>query len=941
MEPESYKETFSIEVNDRKEVRLSKLISGLNYSFQWRKHEKENGKILFGFVIALGTRLNMPHKVSLKLTRILNKKRSDLKEEEITFDSRKPMNIYRFEFTDDELSLLSKKKAMVIEISLHHGDSNDKENDTRSLTGHVGIINNGCTCYMNSILQLFYHIPAFRKLIFSVDPGDDKILRSLQHLFTMLELSSTAPSTKELIKSFGWNESNIIEQHDVQEFTMKLIDVVETKFKKTPFSGKVGELLCGETITTIQCMNIDFKSIIKEVFYDVPLCVKGMASIEDSLKYYIANSELTGDNKYKTDSGKLDDALRFTKFSKLPPVLQFYLQRIEYDNYGNVNKIKTEYDLKLSIDMGPYCEEQSEEQIYELYCILLHIGSYSMVGHYIALVKKSDCWLRFDDSSVSKVEEEDVLRCSKTDSYYVCYIKKSEKQTLFDDKLKLPNHLIKYYDENRVDRDINTVSVSVDNYDKTFTMERTSKIRSVIKKCFRNSKEVYDVWTGDSMPSVRLDIEKTFGESFGSSAKLFLVPRTVNSTGDVFPFEVYVFNKSPMRLHNFGYQSALLSETLHKFIERILNITHFRVFRFNPREELRTDLNMLQLRNVVPCFLVKPDKDVNLIVNRIESDSSCIYCYDYDSSDIVDKYSENIFDFIDYQSGMTECRVFFDEEVIRIKAHYEAKVSAIVNCITGYKKIPKDQGVALYASQNTVQLLNDASDPHFRSVFKCMFGITNYYCCYAKIKPYSQETIQNMFSRQIHVYNEKLVEIRNISYEAPSTKTVGEMLDYITEQTSFNHLRLVVLDSQTIDSISPRELSLSELGPSIRVEQIPEDQRAIDESCQKLIKCAFVTMDSNIVKYSVFTPFLLLINKDETMDSISNKIVSKQLSRGCSITKYFISQSSDNYSSSHDLSESDILFDKIKETDILCSKIDICMYHKLSCMKSSELKIYH
>lgn len=37
--------------------------------------------------------------------------------------------------------------------------------DSRKETGHVGLKNQGATCYMNSLLQYLYHLPYLRKVL--------------------------------------------------------------------------------------------------------------------------------------------------------------------------------------------------------------------------------------------------------------------------------------------------------------------------------------------------------------------------------------------------------------------------------------------------------------------------------------------------------------------------------------------------------------------------------------------------------------------------------------------------------------------------------------------------------------------------------------------------------------------------------------------------------
>jgi hypothetical protein len=46
-----------------------------------------------------------------------------------------------------------------------HTQRNERyASDTRKDTGHVGLKNQGATCYMNSLLQYLYHLPYFRQV---------------------------------------------------------------------------------------------------------------------------------------------------------------------------------------------------------------------------------------------------------------------------------------------------------------------------------------------------------------------------------------------------------------------------------------------------------------------------------------------------------------------------------------------------------------------------------------------------------------------------------------------------------------------------------------------------------------------------------------------------------------------------------------------------------
>ena len=71
----------------------------------------------------------------------------------------------------------------------------DPEFLQRAQCGYVGLMNQGATCYMNSILQQFFMIPAFRndmlhlQVIFNgEDEKNDSVLYQLQVIFSYLQV---------------------------------------------------------------------------------------------------------------------------------------------------------------------------------------------------------------------------------------------------------------------------------------------------------------------------------------------------------------------------------------------------------------------------------------------------------------------------------------------------------------------------------------------------------------------------------------------------------------------------------------------------------------------------------------------------------------------------------------------------------------------------------
>ena len=95
-----------------------------------------------------------------------------------------------------------------------------------SFSGRVGIINQGSTCYLNSLIQCLFYNLQFRTAILQAKP-DSAILVALQQLFAQLQLSlSSAVDTKALVTAFGWSRGQVFEQHDVHELFSLLLDAL-------------------------------------------------------------------------------------------------------------------------------------------------------------------------------------------------------------------------------------------------------------------------------------------------------------------------------------------------------------------------------------------------------------------------------------------------------------------------------------------------------------------------------------------------------------------------------------------------------------------------------------------------------------------------------------------------------------------------------------------
>ena len=144
--------------------------------------------------------------------------------------------------------------------------------DSKRETGYVGLKNQGTTCYLNSALQMLYHIPFFRQVscytinyglpcrrksfitlcmfqaVYRIPTTENdmpsvSLPLALQSLFYKLQYSDNSVTTVEFTKVFNWGQPDSQMHQDVQELNSVLCERIEDCMKVHDFLGKLFSIM--------------------------------------------------------------------------------------------------------------------------------------------------------------------------------------------------------------------------------------------------------------------------------------------------------------------------------------------------------------------------------------------------------------------------------------------------------------------------------------------------------------------------------------------------------------------------------------------------------------------------------------------------------------------------------------------------------------------------
>ncbi|XP_076737866.1 uncharacterized protein LOC112430807 isoform X2 [Maylandia zebra] len=285
-----------------------------------------------------------------------------------------------------------------------------------------GLINQGATDYLNSVLQVLFMTKDFRKAVTRYsgeNPHSEFLDHHLKVLFDDLQ-NHTAYSYK-ITQKLGID--NVYEQRDAAECLERVLRMT---------SPDASKIFHGQLVNKTTCSKGHIQTDRDAPFWLLPLSLADSCSEDYSvvkgIEEFFKPSDFCGENQMYCEQcdDKVDGTMRDV-IKHHPDVLCLLLKRFEF-NYSYMSYFK----ITCSVEV-PYTLQIPEK--YELYAFLDHFGDLRG-GHYSATIKiqdeHRDRWYQFDDTRVTELGFQpfqlDNTEKSQT-TYLLFYSKKKDTGT--------------------------------------------------------------------------------------------------------------------------------------------------------------------------------------------------------------------------------------------------------------------------------------------------------------------------------------------------------------------------------------------------------------------------------------------------------------------------------------------------------------------------------
>jgi ubiquitin C-terminal hydrolase len=312
----------------------------------------------------------------------------------------------------------------------------------------LGFPNGRNICYMNATLVSLLNIKAVDRLLnnISIHPDTEIVsiylkLQDVAKGYYCIEPKDCNIAHTSLVDSFQgiMNPSfRDLLQHDATEFLYALFDSIEEDFNKCDVQRNIlimsdaesllPKLFEGKMESRSCCPNCSSQCQSQEKFHILPLEVNfKVNSVQDAVEQFTAIEHL--------DTHRCDECNEMGNKRKQMMIIEPPSNSKLFSNAigGGVNKAERKIEFDTTFHLR-YSDGIAE---YKLLAFTVHLGLFGS-GHYIALIDDNGEWFKKNDTSVSKVSNEDIFKFQPYLLYYSNEAQEKEK--------KLDNFLLHHHE---------------------------------------------------------------------------------------------------------------------------------------------------------------------------------------------------------------------------------------------------------------------------------------------------------------------------------------------------------------------------------------------------------------------------------------------------------------------------------------------------------------
>lgn len=205
---------------------------------------------------------------------------------------------------------------------------------------------------------------------------------------------------------------------------------------QTEERNPIGDILTTEVRVSLTCESCKYCRSHTETYFHLSLEIGShCCSVEEGLRKFFAPER----RELKCEKCFFETAMQTTEITRLPSVILLHLKRFIVDvspDYTAVsyrkNQSAVSFDSKLGFEKDGVLHEFLAPDValprgdfYGIRSVVNHIGSSASCGHYTADANRwkgeNREWIRFNDSFVSKVTEQDAVQDSRQTAYMIMY----------------------------------------------------------------------------------------------------------------------------------------------------------------------------------------------------------------------------------------------------------------------------------------------------------------------------------------------------------------------------------------------------------------------------------------------------------------------------------------------------------------------------------------